>query len=62
MCEVKAFLLKNGQEELFFENVDRIIFEGTEIHMTSIFGEEKRIKARPAFFNNTAGKILFEIL
>jgi len=62
MCEVKAFLLKNGQEELFFDNVDRIVFEGTEIHMSSIFGEEKRIKARPTLFNNTDGKIFFEIL
>ena len=62
MCEIKAFLLKNGQEELFLENVESITFDGAEIHITSIFEEEKKIKARPVFFNNSSGKILFEMI
>ena len=62
MCEIKAFLLKNGQEELFLENVESITFDGAEIRMTSIFEEEKKIKARPVFFNNSNGKIFFEMI
>ena len=48
MCEATAYLLnKNGEEELFLEDVDLIEpQEDGEIRLVSIYGEQKLIKAR----------------
>lgn len=46
MCESNVYLLKNGQEELFLEKVDRIIpGEDQILFLESIFGERRVIKA-----------------
>jgi predicted RNA-binding protein len=45
MCEAAAYLLKNGQEELFLADVDVIIPDGDLLRVVNIFGEQKIIKA-----------------
>ncbi|MBM4284490.1 MAG: CooT family nickel-binding protein [Deltaproteobacteria bacterium] len=45
MCEAAAYLLKNGQEELFLADVDTIVPEGDLLRVVNIFGEQKTIKA-----------------
>ena len=45
MCEAAAYLLKNGQEELFLAEVDTIIPDGDLLRVINIFGEQKTIKA-----------------
>jgi predicted RNA-binding protein len=45
MCEAAAYLLKNGQEELFLAEVDTIIPDGDVLRVINIFGEQKTIKA-----------------
>lgn len=45
MCEANAYLLNEGQEELFLEKVDRVIPEEGQLMLENIFGQRKIIKA-----------------
>ena len=60
MCEAHAFILKDGEEEMFLESVDLVKLEGDEINLVSIFGEQKTLKARLRLYDNTKRKIVFE--
>ncbi|NLL17682.1 MAG: CooT family nickel-binding protein [Clostridia bacterium] len=46
MCESNAYLLKDGQEELLLESVDKLIPDGDTITLENIFGQRKIVKAR----------------
>ncbi|MGI9860179.1 CooT family nickel-binding protein [Moorella naiadis] len=47
MCEANAYLLKEGgDEELIFENVDRVLPGEEGILMEDIFGKRKLLRAR----------------
>lgn len=47
MCEANAYFLKEGgEEELVFENVDRVIPREDGILMEDIFGKKKIFRAR----------------
>ncbi|MCF8062347.1 MAG: CooT family nickel-binding protein [Deltaproteobacteria bacterium] len=46
MCEASVYIEREGSEELVLESVDVLEEEGDEVRMVSIFGEEKRLKAR----------------
>lgn len=46
MCEANVFLRSDGKEELLMESVDKIIPLGEELHLESIFGQQKIIKGR----------------
>ena len=62
MCEAHAFLLKNGIEEKILESVDTVEFEGDDVKMVSIFGEQKTVKGVLKSYDGTEGKILIEPL
>ena len=62
MCEAHAFILKNGKEEKVMESVDRIEFEGDEVKLVSIFGEQKSLKANLKLYNGSEGKIILQPL
>jgi len=62
MCEAHAFILKDGEEEMFLESVDLVKLEGDEINLVSIFGEQKILKGRLRLYDNTKRKIVFEPL
>ncbi len=46
MCEAHAFLIKGGQEEKVFENVDRVEINEQEIMLEDIFGRRLILNAR----------------
>jgi len=47
MCESNVYLLKEGQEKLFMEKVDRLIpGEDDTIFLENVFGERRQVKAR----------------
>ncbi|NLC76206.1 MAG: CooT family nickel-binding protein [Clostridia bacterium] len=46
MCESNAYLIKDGQEELLLESVDKLIPDGDTIILENIFGQKKMVKAR----------------
>ena len=60
MCEAHAYIIKDGKEEMFLENVDQLESDNGEIRMINIFGEQKILKARIKSYNNRESKILLE--
>ncbi len=60
MCESIAYILKNGEEELFFEDVDTLENRNNEIKLVNIFGETKNIRAKIKQFSLVDHKILLE--
>ncbi len=62
MCEANAFVLIDGKEKKLLDSVDLVSVEGDDVKLVSIFGEQKTLKARLKQYNNTEGKIIFEIV
>ena len=58
MCEAAAYILKNGQEELFLYEVDVIEPDGENLRLVSIFWEQKTIKATIHSLNLINHKVL----
>ncbi len=44
MCDLKAYIKKNGREELLLESVNQARAEGGEVILRNLFGEEKRVR------------------
>ena len=62
MCDMTAFVVKDGTEEKILESVDLIEAQGDELELTNIFGDRKTLRARLKCFDNSEGKLLFEPL
>ncbi|MDN5326261.1 MAG: hypothetical protein PWP41_957 [Moorella sp. (in: firmicutes)] len=63
MCEANAYLLKDGgDEELVFENVDRVLPQEEGIMMEDIFGKRKLLRARIKEMALVDHKIILEAL
>ena len=60
MCESTAYILKNGKEEMFFEDVDALENSDNEIKLVDIFGDAKKIRARIKQFSLVDHKIILE--
>jgi predicted RNA-binding protein len=60
MCEAHAYILNDNTENKILESVDLVEFEGDEVKLVNIFGEQKTIKARLNRYNSREGKIVFE--
>jgi predicted RNA-binding protein len=41
MCEANAYIFKDGEEELYLENVDIMRPEAGKIYLRNLFGEQK---------------------
>lgn len=41
MCDINAYIVKDGKEELYLENVDVIIPEPGKVLLKNLFGEQK---------------------
>ncbi len=59
MCNTKAIIERNGSEELIQDDVDRIEFDGENVRLTNIFGEEVLVQATLRLIDNSAGRIVF---
>jgi predicted RNA-binding protein len=60
MCEANAYLLRGDGEELFMEAVDVIENEDSTLRVTSIYGEQKTIRARIRSMSLVDHKIILE--
>jgi predicted RNA-binding protein len=60
MCEAAAYIIRNGQEELFLEDVDLIEPDGDNLRLVSIFGEQKIIKASILSLNLVNHKVILK--
>ena len=60
MCESTAYILKDGKEEIFFEEIESLENRTDEVKMVSIFGEEKTIRGKLKRFSLVDHKIILE--
>jgi predicted RNA-binding protein len=61
MCEANAYLLKDNATQLIMEAVDTVEPEGDGLKLTSIFGEQKFLKARIHSLSLVDHKIFLEL-
>ena len=62
MCEANAYLLKNGKEELYLENVDILKPEDGKIFLKNLFGEQKVFEGEIKEVSLLKHKIVLEFL
>lgn len=61
MCEASAYIIKNGEEDLFMESVDLMEpIEEDTYRLTSIFGDQKILKGRIRYMNLVNHKMVFD--
>jgi predicted RNA-binding protein len=60
MCEANAYILKDGQEELYLDNVDILLPEGEKIYMKNLFGVQKTFQGRVKEISLIKHKIILE--
>jgi predicted RNA-binding protein len=41
MCEANAYIIRDGEEELVMEAVDKIEPEGDRLRLVNVFGDQK---------------------
>jgi predicted RNA-binding protein len=46
MCEANAYLISGNEQQLIMEAVDTVEPEGESLRLTSIFGDQKILKAK----------------
>jgi predicted RNA-binding protein len=46
MCEANAYIIRDGQEELVMEAVDKIEPEDDGLRLVNVFGDQKFLHAR----------------
>jgi predicted RNA-binding protein len=44
MCDLNAYVKKQGKEELLLESVNQVRVENGEVTVRNLFGEEKKIR------------------
>ena len=62
MCDMTAFIVRDGTEEKVLESVDLVEADGDEFELTNIFGDRRTLRARLKCLDNSEGKLLFEPL
>jgi predicted RNA-binding protein len=60
MCEANAYMVKEGKEELVMEDIMILRPENDGLYLQSIFGEQKRIRARIREMNLVDHRIILE--
>jgi len=60
MCETNAYIEKDGQEELYLENVDILRPETGKIYMRNLFGEQRVFEGTIKEISLTKHKIILK--
>lgn len=60
MCDVTAYLVSDGVEEMILENVDVVEETSSGIKLINLFGEERSLHARMVHYNNSEKKMIFK--
>ena len=60
MCEATAYVVKDGAEEMFFEDIDALEVNGDQITLINIFGESKAFNGIIKRFSLVDHRILLE--
>ena len=60
MCDLKAYVKKQGAEELLLESVNNVRVENGEVVLRNLFGEEKRLRGIVSEVSLTRNRVLVE--
>jgi len=60
MCDLKAYLKKEGKEELLLESVNQVRVENGEVVVRNLFGEEKKVRGAVSEVSLTRNRIIVE--
>lgn len=60
MCEANAYILKDGKEELYLENVDVMKPEDGKVFLKNLFGEQKVFEGEIKELSLLKRKIILE--
>jgi len=60
MCEANAYVFKDGEEELYLENVDIMKPEEGKIYLRNLFGEQKVFEGKIREISLLHHKIVLE--
>ncbi|NOY65402.1 MAG: CooT family nickel-binding protein [Nitrospirae bacterium] len=60
MCEANAYILEDGEEKLYLENVDILKPEGEKIYLRNLFGEQKEFEGKIKEISLIKHKIILE--
>ena len=60
MCDLKAYVKKQGTEELLLESVNNIRVENGEVVVRNLFGEEKRLRGVVSEVSLTRNRVVVE--
>ena len=60
MCDLKAYVKKQGAEELLLEAVNNVLVENGEVVLRNLFGEEKRLRGIVSEVSLTRNRVLVE--
>lgn len=58
MCEINAYLQREGKEELLLELVESVEADEGNLRVVNMFGEEKEVHGRLQRFSLREGKII----
>lgn len=62
MCDVNVYVINNGTEEKVLENVDIIEEVAEGMRLVNIFGEEKTLNAKMIRYDNSAKRMIFQLV
>lgn len=60
MCDLKAYLKKQGREELLLESVNQVRVENGEVVVRNLFGEEKKVRGTVSEISLPRNRIVVE--
>lgn len=60
MCEINAYIIKDGNEELYLENVNMAKSEEGKVFLKNLFGEQKVFEGSIKEFSLLKNRIVLE--
>ena len=60
MCDLKAYIKKEGREELLLESVNQVRVENGLVVIKNLFGEEKRVRGEVIEVSLVKSRVIVE--
>jgi predicted RNA-binding protein len=60
MCDLNAYVLKQGKEELLLESVNQVRVENGEVTVRNLFGEEKKVRGAVREVSLVKNRVILE--
>jgi predicted RNA-binding protein len=60
VCDLNAYVMKQGKEELLLESVNQVRVENGEVVVRNLFGEEKKVRGTVSEVSLPRNRILVQ--